>query len=55
MTLPCRYCGQTFTPDRESLELYADGWIDRPDTCPDCGDYIQEPETDEFSDADPGL
>ena len=55
MTIPCRRCGDGFTPSRDTYALFEDGWIDLPDICPDCGDYSDEPEIDEFSDADPSL
>jgi hypothetical protein len=54
----CKHCGDKFTPSKETISLYEEGFIDIPDTCnfciqygsgEDCNDYS------EYSDADPGL
>lgn len=43
----CRICGDRFYLTQEQLELWEDGWIDKPDVCSDCGGYYEEPEEED--------
>lgn len=57
MNCTCKFCGEKFHPDRETVELYEDGEIDRPDICDECFELHEHPcnDPDDFSDADPGM
>lgn len=57
MKMRCRFCGETFVPEPEDVAMYEEGWIDHlPNICYDCVDIQnQQPDYDEYSDADPGL
>jgi hypothetical protein len=57
MKIRCKVCGEFFNPDKETVELVSDGFID-VDTCDDCWDMLNHlyDDTEEMlSDADPGL
>jgi hypothetical protein len=54
----CHRCRESFIVSKETLELFEEGYIDEPDTCPDCQIFIDNCESvdfEEYSDADPGL
>jgi hypothetical protein len=60
MKIRCKVCGEFFNPDKESVELVSDGYIESAsvDTCDDCWDmlnHLYDDNEEMFSDADPGL
>lgn len=58
MELTCKYCGDTFYPDREDIQMWEEGYIQElTHLCDECAD-MQDNEDYEYmnySDADPGL
>lgn len=58
MKIRCKVCGDFFSPDKETVELASEGYIDTVDTCDDCWDmlnHLYDENEDMISDADPGL
>jgi len=58
MKIRCKVCNEFFCPDKETIELASEGYIDAVYICDDCGDMLNHlfDETEEMiSDADPGL
>lgn len=63
MKFYCGNCGKPFTVDPETQFLYENGYIDKPDRCPECLELFRwmtgsDPENwehEQYSDADPGL
>lgn len=60
MKIRCKVCGEFFVPDKETVELVTDGFIDSTtvDTCDECWDmvnHLYDDIEDMISDADPGL
>jgi hypothetical protein len=60
MEIRCRHCGDYFSPDPDTQELIAEGYISPSsvDTCDECQELLEYSEADcseSFSDADPGL
>ena len=53
----CIYCGDSFALGSEDLELFQEGYLNAPDTCPDCQENLDCPDFEfmDHSDADPGL
>ena len=60
MKIRCKVCGDFFNPDKETVELVSEGYIESAtvDTCDDCWDMLNHlyDDTEEMiSDTDPGL
>jgi len=60
MEIRCRHCGDYFSPNPETQELIAEGFLTLTsvDTCDECWELMEYSEVDcseSFSDADPGL
>jgi len=53
----CIHCGDAFTLESEDFELFIEGYLSTPDTCPDCQTNIDRPDYQfmDYSDADSGL
>jgi hypothetical protein len=60
MKIRCKVCGEFFVPNKETVELVSDGFIDSAtiDTCDECWDmmnHLYDDIEDMISDADAGL